>query len=311
MTPTALLSGSFWKAIDAPRWAVAVTDDSESPFPFAAAAAWERPVTPVRSREAEKRFVHAKWYEFSQQDSRFLLTGSINATRKALTTTDNVELGVLRSIGKNGRPMDWVSAAVPVFAAQKPLPSGLGSHELAYASFDRTEPDRLSGHLITLQPAAGLWQVRLVQADGDSVSHDVEVDQRGRFAFRDRALESFSQAPAVQILMTMGNREARGWVHNDMLLGMSARRRLTAGALARLMRRDATDDDIQALLDYLSIHAEQHLRLFNLPIAGQNGRDEDGGARGQNRFRAYRRSGSPRACRRRLASSLRSRACAG
>ena len=162
-----------------------------------------------------------------------------------------------------------MSAAVPGFAAQKPLPSGLGSHEIVYASFDRTEPDRLYGHLITLQPAAGLWQVRLVQADGDSISHDVEVDERGRFAFRDKAMESFSQPPAVQILMTMGNRAARGWVHNDMLLGMSARRRLTAGALARLMRRDATDDDIQALLDYLSIQAEQHLRLFNLPIAGQ------------------------------------------
>jgi hypothetical protein len=264
-------------AIDAPRGVVAVSANNESPFPFATAAAWQRPVTPVRLREPEKRFVHAKWYEFSQQRSRLLLTGSINATRKALTTTDNVELGVLRIVGKNGRPIDWVSAAVPAFAAQKPLPSGLGSQEIAYASFDRTEPDRLSGHLITLQPAAGLWQLRLVHADGDSVSHAVEVDEAGRFTFRNMALESFSQAPAVQILMTVGDREARGWVHNDMLLGMSARRRLTAGVLARLMRRDATDDDIQALLDYLSIHAEQHLRLFNLPIAGQGGRDEDGG----------------------------------
>jgi len=162
----------------------------------------------------------------------------------------------------------WVSAPVPAFAAQKQMPSGLGNNEIAYASFDRTELDRLSGQLITLQPAAGLWQVRLVQADGHSLTQVAEVDENGRFAYRAKALEGFSQLPAVQIVMKLGDREARGWVHNDMLLGMSARRRLTAGALNRLMRWDAIDDDIQALLDYLSIQAEQHLDSAAIPRSG-------------------------------------------
>lgn len=269
-------------AVKSPNGVVAVTaKGDDSPFPFAAASTWKRPVAPLRLREPEKRFVHAKWYEFALKDRRLLLTGSINATRKALTTTDNIELGVLRPLDQTSSPLGWVSTATPAFKAQKPMPSGLGSHELVYASFDRSEPDWLRGHLISLQPVAGLWQMRLVQADGDSFAHDVQIDDTGHFSLREKALEHFSQVPALQIVLTIGERQARGWVHNDMLLGMKGRRRLTAGALSRLMRRDASDDDIQALLDYLSIHAEQHLRLFNQPIVARESKDpvEEGGER--------------------------------
>jgi hypothetical protein len=146
------------------------------------------------------------------------------------------------------------------------VPSGLGEKEIVFASFDRAEADRLHGQLISYRPAGGLWQVRLVQADGESVSAETRVDDAGRFAFRAKEIEAFSQLPAVQILMTSDGRTARGWVHNEMLLGIRARRRLTAGALSRLMRREATDDDFQALLDYLSVHAERHLILFSQPI---------------------------------------------
>jgi hypothetical protein len=149
------------------------------------------------------------------------------------------------------------------------LPSGLGQHEIVFASFDRTEPDRLHGQLITYRPAAGLWQVRLVQADGESISSEARVDDAGRFVLRSKEIEAFSQLPAVQIVMTLDARSARGWVHNEMLLGIGARRRLTAGALSRLMRREWADDDIQALLDYFSVQAEQHLRLFSQPIRRQ------------------------------------------
>src|SRR5262249_38164213 len=144
-------------------------------------------------------------------------------------------------------------------------------NEIVFASFDRNDANRLYGQLITSRLAAGLWQVRLVQADGESVSSEARVDDAGRFAFRAKEIEAFSQLPAVQILMTLDERSARDWVGNEMFLGIRARRRLTAGALSRLMRREGTDDDIQALLDYLSVAAEHHLRLFSQPIRAQHG----------------------------------------
>ena len=41
-------------------------------------------------------------------------------------------------------------------------------------------------------------------------------------------LELFAEMPALQIEMTRDARSARGWVHNEMFLSMSGRRRLTA-----------------------------------------------------------------------------------
>jgi hypothetical protein len=69
------------KAVALPEVSVAVTENEFSPFPFAITESWEVPITAVRRRVHEKRFVHAKWFEFAFENDRLLLTGSINATR--------------------------------------------------------------------------------------------------------------------------------------------------------------------------------------------------------------------------------------
>ena len=65
-----------------------------------------------------------------------------------------------------------------------------------------------------------MWTGRLIQADGDATSFDVSVGVDGAFAVRSSALEAFSEMPALQLAMTLGEREARGWVHNDMFLSL-------------------------------------------------------------------------------------------
>lgn len=147
------------------------------------------------------------------------------------------------------------------------MPSGLGQAEIVYASFDRNDPRKLKGQLISLQEVAGSWSYRVVQADGRSHSGNLDVRVHGDFAVVDPELELFAELPALQMVLKRGERKARGWVHNEMLLSVGARRRLTAGALSRLMRREGSDDDIQALLDYLSVAADKHLRIFDLPVA--------------------------------------------
>lgn len=257
-----------------PRSSVAVTNSGTSPFPFGDSAAWPHPVLPVRPARKDKRFVHAKWYEFGTDTRRLLLTGSINATRKALMTTDNVELGVLRCLPLGTHPIVWEAADLPGFAPNQGMPSGLKENEIVYASFDRDDPCILKGRIISLRATEGIWTGRLIQADGEATSLDVSVNGDGVFAVRSSALEAFSEMPALQLVMTLGEREARGWVHNEMLLSISGRRRLTAGSLSRLMRREGTDDDIEALLDYLSVHAEQHLRMFDRPVQKASADDD-------------------------------------
>lgn len=258
---------------------VAVTKAGASAFPFEQADAWPCPVSPVKPSLKDKRFIHAKWYEFQTNTSRLLLTGSINATRKALTTSDNVELGVLRCLPADSAPLGWEVVGRPAFEPQERMPSGLKENEIVYATFDRQDAALLAGRIISLQSTAGFWEGRLIQADGDTTSFDVAVKACGSFTVRSSALEAFSEMPALQVVMTKGEREARGWVHNEMFLTLSGRRRLSAGSLSRLMRREGTDDDIEALLDYLSVQAEQHLRLFDRPVQknSEEGEGRDSG----------------------------------
>jgi hypothetical protein len=245
---------------------VPLANPEKSPFPFAAASSWPVPASPVRPTMADKRFAHAKLYEFSCKNGFSILTGSINATRKALLTVENVELGVLTARPAGSRFLKWKSAKQPAFEPQSRMPSGLNENEIVYAGFDRNGSNLLTGQIISLKEPSGVWAGVLIQADGDAASFDVSVEGDGSFSFANAAFERFIEMPALQIIMTLGEREARGWVHNEMSLGVPGRRRLTAGALRRLMRRDGSDEDLDALLDYLSVHAENHLRLFDLPI---------------------------------------------
>lgn len=259
-----------------PGISVAVTNAGTSPFPFELTDSWPHPVSPVRPSRKDKRFVHAKWYEFQTDTRRLLLTGSINATRKALTTSDNVELGVMRCLPAGSAPFRWEGIDRPAFEPQERMPSGLKDNEIVYASFDRQDAALLTGRIISLRSTEGLWMGRLIQADGDATAFDVAVKAGGSFTVRSSALEAFSEMPALQIAFTRGEREARGWVHNEMFLTLSGRRRLTVGSLSRLMRREGTDDDMEALLDYLSIQAEQHLRLFDRPVQKTSEESEGG-----------------------------------
>lgn len=268
---SALLEG-----VNAVSGVVAVTSEESSPFPFSDAAEWSRPVLPQRPKLEGKRFVHAKWLHCEFGGEGLVLSGSFNATRKALGTTENVELGVLRRLAAPEQLLEWEDCAAPDFHPAERMPSGLGQVEIVYASFDRHNPQKLMGQMISLQEVSGHWAYRVVQADGTTHSGAATLQDDGTFLVIEQELELFSELPALQIVLQRDEREARGWIHNEMLLSVGARRRLTAGALSRLMRREGSDDDIQALLDYLSVAADKHLRVFDLPLL--KGAEHDGPA---------------------------------
>lgn len=254
------------EAVNSDSGVVAVTSEEPSPFPFSDAAGWSRPIVPQRPKLEGQRFVHAKWLQFDFDDESLVLSGSFNSTRKALGTTDNVELGVLRRVAVPEQLIEWEDCAVPDFQPAARMPSGLGQVEIVYASFDQHDPQKLTGQMISLHDVSGEWSYRIIQTDGTTYSGTVALKDNGTFMVVDPELELFAELPALQIVLQRDDRDARGWVHNEMLLSVGVRRRLTVGALSRLMRREGSDDDIQALLDYLSIAADKHLRVFDLPM---------------------------------------------
>lgn len=250
----------------------------DSPFPFAAAKSWPQKVAPVRADSDDHRFSHAKYYELHGRRAKLLFTGSANATSKALAGTDNIELGIVRFLtGSEPLPGWRPDEAVPGFAPQLRRQSGLGSHEIVFAAFDRTDPEQLTGKLISLQPVSGTWTLLLVDAGGDSVEAAVEVTADGAFDRHCPDFARFAEAFSVQLVLSRDGREARGWVHNEMILSVGSRRRLTGAGLLRLTRGMGLVEDAHALLDYLAVYAHQHLVLFSRPIiasgAGDGGRE--------------------------------------
>ena len=107
--------------------AVTVQAAGSSPFPFYKTASWPFPVKPVRPTLIDNRFVHAKIYEFCFPDHYVLVTGSINATRQALTTTNNIELGVIRRAPSDAPLLEWHDVDPPVFEAAEHMPTPLYS----------------------------------------------------------------------------------------------------------------------------------------------------------------------------------------
>lgn len=246
--------------------AVAVQPWGSSPFPFHTASSWPFPVKPVRTVPIDNRFVHAKIYEFFFPDHHVFLTGSINATRQALTTTNNIELGVIRRAPSDHPLLEWHDVDVPDFEAPTQIPGDLGKNEVVFAAFNKADRGSLSGSILSLQSVAGTWTARLMRADGENLPFEVEVDALGGFTHESCDLEPFSDFPALQIVMNHAGREARGWIHNEVLLSLSGSRRLTALSLSRLLRREGSSDDIEMLLNYLSMHAENHLGIFDQPL---------------------------------------------
>ena len=137
----------------------------------------------------------------------------------------------------------------------------------------------LVGQIMSLCPTKGRWMGQLVQAEGKNIAFDVHVSEEGAFQVADRALGDFATLQAVQITLTRGERVARGWVHMEALLGMERSHRSIAGALNRMISREATDDDTLALLDYVSMSAARHITLFNAAITVA---DENKGGSGDN-----------------------------
>ncbi len=86
-------------ALGCGRIRVAVTGKAPEFFDFAAAKALGAPADPVRSDAfSSTALLHAKIIEVTCRHGRLVLSGSANATRPALVTSDNVEASVLRMV---------------------------------------------------------------------------------------------------------------------------------------------------------------------------------------------------------------------
>ena len=248
-----------------------------SNFPFSAAKKWGPRVEAVWSKEADsERSLHAKWFELRSQLHNSVMTGSANATRQALCTTNNIEVSVLHTRPNAHEWIEWGPSKIPL-VFEPPSPSSPSSTELlAHANLFG---EVLQGHVLGLTGATGRWDGVLTRPGGETKEFTTQVKEDGTFHVTDLEFLHFGFSSGVQIQMHCNLLRARGWVDSEDVLRISRIPNLNLGAFVRIISRENTEDDDVALLEYLAINAEKHLRPFAARIKSvQKKKNGDSGA---------------------------------
>lgn len=216
------------------------------------------------------RNLHAKWFQIRTRDEVYDLTGSINATNKALCSTENVEVGILR---KSSLEDDWltVEPVSPPGKTSKFLfkPSGLGNKCLVYATL--RQDSTLLGFVLWNGDLEGEWLGSLETKSGEYCEFNMRVDENGAFKCRMQLKEQILFGSGLQIRMSKDEVVGRGWVNHDDILRLTKEQR----SLVRLINREETAEDEVALLDYLAVSAAKHQLAFKSPILNHKKKKPD------------------------------------
>lgn len=227
-------------------------EEEKTTFPFDRPLAAVRTIAATVSVEAASRRLHAKWIEIDfSEKHRLTLTGSVNATRQALCSSNNIEVGVLRITPSSLRsPLKWQKVATPVEIARLDFEkSGLGSRLLVHAHL--TEDGRLVGRLLGVGLQSEQWRASLDLPDGEALTFDLELALDGTFSHRIPAGTRFEGAPGLQLHIQQGSLHARCWVQNDWLIELAHLGARYAAPLIALFQGDAEDEDEIAFLTFL------------------------------------------------------------
>jgi hypothetical protein len=261
--------------------------ENESTFPFNTEIAKDTKLeAAVLTTKKDGRTLHAKWLEADLNDARRLtLTGSVNATRKSLCSTDNIEVGLVRfQSNRAAKYLDWEQVDLPKhFERRQFSKAGLGSRWVIHARF--TRETLLEGKLIGSSEPDGKWDAFLARPDGERVEFDVNVNGDGSFRVPVPHAEHYATTTAVQITLRRGQNEAVGWLHMEGILNLPRLPRLGVTSLMRLVNNEQTEDDDAALLEYLALSAQSHLLTFRLEVKPRVRHDEKAHDNGDHNLR--------------------------
>lgn len=239
--------------------------EANSSFPFGELRQTRVEIEAAMLADAEaKRKLHAKVFEFHMDDgSRFVLTGSVNATRKSLLTTDNIETALLSVYpGADSGPFEWTPVCLPSsYRRQDFRKAGLGGRVVVSARL--TGDGRIEGNLLARLDPSGVWSGSLQRIDGVVADMTLSVDASGDFSVQLNEPDLFQHAAGLQLSVAKGTRSGTGWVNVEGLLMAARRGFLSPATLIRLLGTDADENDEAELLRYLSVSAQRHLPAFS------------------------------------------------
>jgi hypothetical protein len=269
------------------RVRVCVTGRAPEFFDFDAAEAAGLRATPVRSDAFEPNsMLHAKIIEVVCRRGRLILAGSVNATRAALTSDDNVEAAVLRIV-PDALLFGWCPAdkRSPAEGEGSAPPSG-GACLAA-----RFDGGKISGRMFGVSKPAGTWTGHLVSGPAQLPAGDVTVGDDGLFSLKPQHLHSLVRA--TQLVLAKDGAEVRGWLGFDQILAAVRERGPLAEAMIRLISGAGEPDDLAAILSFFVSNPEAFVHDEpEVPSGGDTTESAQGGANGSIQLSALRPAGA-------------------
>ncbi|MCF6312916.1 MAG: hypothetical protein L3J39_10745 [Verrucomicrobiales bacterium] len=223
----------------------------------------------------DTRSLHAKWFVIVlDSGDKVIISGSVNATRKSLMTSDNIEAAVLRIAPKNVEAsLGWKKTDAPAtYESLSFRGAGLGQRVFVHGVLHHD--GQVSGEIAAKGKVQGEWQIILTKPDGFSSENITTVNDHGRFRMSPDYAEEFAFSSGVQITVVQADRQGSGWVHVEPLLQTSRRGYLSPSLMMRMMSSDAELDDDAELLRYLALSANKHLPAFAERIASKSSKTQ-------------------------------------
>lgn len=244
--------------LECERVRVCVTARAPEFFDFAGAEAAGLAAEPVRSDAlAPASLLHAKVVEVTCRDGRLVLSGSVNATRPALIEPDNIEASVLRVVDER-LSFGWMPADRPSLADGEGGAEGPVAGPCLTARFDG---GRVSGRLFCVTAPGGSWAGRLSAGTVQLVIGDIQVEDDGAFSFsgEDRDFDPWRLTRATQLVLARGDREVRGWLVLDQLIGAVRERGHVAEAMIRALSGAEDPSDLTTIIGFFAENPEAFL----------------------------------------------------
>jgi hypothetical protein len=224
---------------------------------------------------ADTRVLHAKAYEGLCRKGRLVISGSANASDRALGADGNVEAVILRT--QHGRRGGWSGHAVDAPVMDRVIAAEVSeAHETVGVLRAELRDASLMGWILT--PAMrGRAVVEQLTSLGAAPLGETVIDDAGRFRLEAAGLEAQAwNAGRLVLRVRCSAHVAEGYAASTAAGAVARRIGAMAPRLFAILGGSETPDDIVALLDWIFDDPERLLRLGGGGTAGRQGQVDDG-----------------------------------
>ncbi len=201
----------------------------------------------IAKRENEDpRPLHAKCFELEGSNGTLVMTGSVNATGQSLSTTDNVEVSLIRMLPKS--PFKWAKATPVKFTPCEFKVDAMTARNPAI-QVTWTIANQLVGHI---EPAGDTELVTMSIWYGDERAALVDEVRLENGKFSVNMGQPVNARGALRLIVEGLDLHAEGWINVELDLAGDENQRNLAKASSRVMANEFRLEDLDTIFGWLS-----------------------------------------------------------